>query len=212
MTQPEEQDRLPAPRRIAEPPAVRVLEPPVIAAADAAEASAVRTSLGTLLAGHVIPDGETIHLLLKPSRWFILFNSLALIAVVTIILIGAQLLHPGGLWPSWTALQIWIFCAAGQIAWSTLQWMGRYYILTDLRAMRLTGVFQVEIVETPLRKVQGVNLYRDFRERLFGLGSIEIQSADGKPINWQTIRRVEKVHQLVMQLVSRARQNGHGTC
>lgn len=204
MNEPGQQDR---PQRLG-----RLSEPPLIAAADAAEAPAVRTSLGTLLAGHVIPDGETIHLLLKPSRWFILFNSLAFIAVVTIILIGAQLIRAGTFWQSWTALQIWIFCAAGQIAWSTLQWMGRYYILTDLRAMRFSGIFQVEIHEVSLRKVQGVNLYRDFRERLFGLGSIEIRSVDGQPILWQTIRRPEQVHQVITQLVTRAQQNGHPPC
>lgn len=204
MNEPGQQDR---PQRLG-----RLSEPPLIAAADAAEAPAVRTSLGTLLAGHVIPDGETIHLLLKPSRWFILFNSLAFLAVLTIVLIGAQLTSAGRYWHSWTAVQLWVFCAAGHIAWSTLQWVGRYYILTDLRAMRLTGIFQVEISETPLRKVQGVHWYRDFRERLLGLGTIEIRPLEGAPIVWQSIRRPEKVHQLITQLVSRAQQNGHNGC
>ena len=82
-------------------------------------------------------------MLLKPSPWFIVFTSLKFAAAVVICAIAAKLsqdkVHIGGITQTATLL------IAGRVMWSTLQWMGRYYILTDLRILRVGGVFRVEI-------------------------------------------------------------------
>ena len=40
-----------------------------------------------------------------------------------------------------------------RLLWATLQWMGRLYILTDLRILCVWGVFNIELFDCPLRKV-----------------------------------------------------------
>src|SRR5438128_1209487 len=62
------------------------------AAAAVSPAVAARgSSLATLLAGHVLRDGEVVLLLLKPSLWFVVFQSILVVAGVAAALLAARL-------------------------------------------------------------------------------------------------------------------------
>src|SRR6185437_5943403 len=65
-----------------------------VAAAPAVAPPAVSTSLATLLTRHVLRDGEIILLILKPSLWTILFNSLPAIGIALIVMISTCLWAP----------------------------------------------------------------------------------------------------------------------
>jgi hypothetical protein len=175
--------------------------------AAAAEALPVRTSLAALLAGHILRDGEVVLLILKPSLWYIAFNAMRFTAAVLIIAIGAQLWLSSGRGAQSIAYTA-TFLIAGRVMWAVLQWMGRLYVLTDLRIVRLSGVFNVEIFDCALRKVATTRLTRTFREKLWRLGSIEIVPADDTcaPSVWQTVKRPAEVHQKVQATVERAKQ------
>ncbi|MBC8108371.1 MAG: PH domain-containing protein [Anaerolineae bacterium] len=166
------------------------------------------TSLAALFSGHVLQDGELILLLIKPSWWFILVSSLKFIGVVLILMITAALLDhqlPGR---NSVYQELGLFVLAGRVMWAALQWMGRLYILTDLRIVRLSGVFNVEIFDCPLRKVARTRLHRTVRERLTGVGTIEIIPSDEKlPISyWNTVAKPQQVHEQILAAVSRAKQ------
>ena len=171
-----------------------------------ADARPFRTSLAALLTGHILRDGEVVLLILKPSLWFILFNSMRFIAAVLIAVIAAQL------WlPQHVALSVayaGAFILAGRVMWAVLQWMGRLYVLTDLRIVRLSGVFNVEIFDCALRKVGTTRLTRTFREKLWRLGSIEIIPSDDSctPSVWQTVKRPDEVFAKVQSTIARAKQ------
>jgi hypothetical protein len=176
----------------------------------AADALPVRTSLGALLTGHILRDGEVVLLILKPSLWYIAFSAMRFTAAVLIIAIGAQLwLSPGR--GSQSIAYAATFLIAGRVMWAVLQWMGRLYVLTDMRIVRLSGVFNVEIFDCALRKVATTRLTRTFREKLWRLGSIEIVPADeaSAPSVWQTVKRPVEVHGKVQATIERAKQ---GTC
>src|SRR6516165_7543826 len=58
--------------------AAHAAEAAAAAGPGAATVSPARTTaLGTLLGSHVLRDGELVLFILKPSLWFIVFNSLA---------------------------------------------------------------------------------------------------------------------------------------
>ena len=181
-------------------------------ATDAAEAEMPLslTPLATLLAGNVIPQGELIQLLLKPSRWFILLNSTWFALVTTLAL---AVLHVFAMRPMFISIastvQLGLFLVAGRVMWATVQWMGRYYILTDLRVLRVSGIFAIDIQACALRKVQGVNFYSYIGERLLGAGCIETGGPEGKMV-WQTVARPRAVHRMVAAAVARAQSNGCG--
>lgn len=167
------------------------------------------TSLAHLLAGHILQDGELVLLILKPSRWWILLESLRFSAIVLIILLGLQL-WPMNLTPRTLTLivEIGLLLIAGRVMWAVLQWMGRLYLLTDLRIVRLSGVFHVDVFDCPLRRVARTRLLRSFRERLVGRGSIEIIPQDEDlPIDcWVTIKHPHRVHEQIQSAINRAKQ------
>lgn len=178
-------------------------------AAAAADALPFRTSLAALLTGHILRDGEVVLLILKPSLWFIAFSAMRFAAAVLIIAIGAQL------WMDHSRAAESIayagaFLLAGRVMWAVLQWMGRLYVLTDLRIVRLSGVFNVEIYDCALRKVGTTRLTKTFREKLWRLGSIEILPSDDScaPSVWQTVKRPAEVHAKVQATIERAKQGG----
>jgi hypothetical protein len=176
------------------------------ATAAAEEAHPFRTSLAALLTGHILRDGEVVLLILKPSLWFIVFSSMRFTAVALILIIAAQLWMPTRV--SLSFAYAGAFLVAGRIMWAVLQWMGRLYVLTDMRVVRLSGVFNVEIFDCALRKVATTRLTRTFREKLWRLGSIEIVPTDESctPSMWQTVKRPAEVHAKLQSTIDRAKQ------
>jgi hypothetical protein len=166
------------------------------------------TTLAALFAGHVLQDGELILLLIKPSLWFMLLSGLKFIGVVLIAMIGAALLDPQLPGRNSVYQELGLFVLAGRVMWGVLQWMGRLYILTDMRIVRLSGVFSVEIFDCPLRKVARTRLVRTMRERLTGVGTIEIIPSDEElPISyWNIVPRPKDVQEQIITAITRAKQ------
>ena len=170
------------------------------------------TSLATLVSRHVLRDGELVILLLKPSVWFILLSSLRFIAIDVIVISAIFVfdiddkMHLQKL----PIVEAGVFIAAGRLMWAMLQWASRLYVLTDLRILRVGGVFNVNIFDCPLRKVARTRLLNITRERIVGLGSIEIIPLDENSQEgiWQTIAGPRQVHEQVVAAINKAKQGG----
>src|SRR5438874_7139734 len=178
------------------------------AAGGAAETSVV-TSLATLLTRHLLRDGELVILILKPSIWFIPLSALKFIAIVLVAMLALRLFgdhipHPV------VYFEAGVFLIAGRLMFAILQWTGRLYVLTDLRIARISGVFNVNIFDCPLRKVARTRLISPQREKLLGVGTIEIIPSDESlPVaSWRTIARPHRVHEVITATVNRAKQGG----
>src|SRR5438067_7160997 len=112
-------------------------------------AAAVPTAtnpVSALMAGQVLRDGELILLLLRPSRWFILLTSLRFLAIAA-ILMALTVIFEDRLHGKRQYLEIGVLLILGRLSWAVLQWMGRLYILTDMRIIRLSGVFHVDVFD-----------------------------------------------------------------
>lgn len=194
-------------------------EPPALHAAAAAAgegAAAVPAkrpaapALAVLLSSHILRDGEVVLLIIKPSLWFILFNSLTMMAAMAIFAMAATLWLPPNI--AWYYVEAAIFVAMGRVMWATLQWINRLYILTDLRVLRLSGVFTIDIFDCPLRRIAQTRVMVGNRERVCRLGSIEIQPSDDQrtPGVWQTIRKPRVVNETLQQAIAKAKSGGSG--
>jgi hypothetical protein len=108
------------------------------------------------------------------------------------------------------AIELAAVAAGVRITWSILVWMGRLYLLTDLRILRLGGVFTIDVVSCPLRKVASVRMVPVVAERLAGVGSIEItpRDPDLPAVQWQTIAKPHLVQQEILAAITRASQSG----
>lgn len=175
------------------------------AVTDTADA-VVRVPLTTLLTGNVVSPSEIVQLVIKPSRWFILLNSARFAAVVIMAVLAVRLFMPLRFAPA-ALLQATVFLIAGRLMWSVVQWMGRYYLLTDLRLIRVCGVFDVNIQSCALRTVRSVRIYRPAGERLFNRGSLEIIGPHDV-MYWQTMSRFKQIHDTVQIAVAKSKQNG----
>jgi hypothetical protein len=169
---------------------------PAEAAAVAVPAQAA-TSLSALLANHIIRDGEVVLLVLKPSFWFLVLNTISFAAFVALLAAAAvamrdQRIHDHIVYETAS------FLVAGRLMFTILQWMGRLYILTDMRVLRITGIFAIDIFDCPLRKV--------IRTRL-----VSIPKDQDKPSAiWQTIAKPAEVHEILVAAINRAKQSGTG--
>jgi uncharacterized membrane protein YdbT with pleckstrin-like domain len=179
------------------------------AAAPPVRAVRLRPSLATLLAGHILRDGEVVQLIVKPSLWFVVLNGMRFHAAVLIGLIWGQLALHEHEAAARSVAEIAVVLIAGRLTWSILQWMGRLYVLTDYRILRLAGVFNIDVFDLALRRVADTRMTRTFCERLLRLGSIEITPVgDGsaQPGIWQTIRKPNEVLAKVRATIDRAKQ------
>jgi len=164
-------------------------------------------ALSLLLTGHIIRDGEVILLLLKPSLWYVVLASLRVSAAVVIATIAAIIYLDANVR---ICTEVATFVIAGRLTWALLGWMSRLYILTDLRILRLRGVFRPDVYTCPLRRIARTRLHVALRERLVGVGSIEIISADEEIPDgmWQVVAKPRWVHEQILAAVNRAKQIG----
>jgi hypothetical protein len=161
----------------------------------------------------MLQDGEVILMILKPSLWFILLSSLRWAAMIAIGLVAAKIYDEQLPGKNSAYLEAGIFVIAGRLMFAVLQWMSRIYVLTDMRILRLSGIFTPELFDCPLRKVAGTRVSFTTRERVLGLGSIDIGSSDPDcgATQWQTIVRPRQVHEAIVAAIQRAKQ-GAGSC
>jgi hypothetical protein len=186
--------------------------PAAVNAAEGAAGAAVNvpaaTSLATLLSRHILRDGELVILLLKPSLWFILLASLRFSAVVLLVVIALRVFVD-----SLPGLPVWeggLFLIAGRVMWAVLQWSSRLYVLTDLRIVSISGVFNPVIFDCALRRIARTRLIYSSRERICRLGTIEIIPLDQDQPDglWQTIAKPKLVHEQVVAAINKAKQGG----
>ena len=182
------------------------------AGAATADAAPSATSLATLLSRHILRDGEVVILLLKPSPFFIAITSLRFVAVVALLVTAVFLFDLNDRFHLNTVavIEAGIFIAAGRLMFAVLQWMARLYVLTDMRVLRISGVFNVQIFDCPLRKVARTRVLQSTRDRLLGVGSIEIipTDEDQPEFVWQTIAKPRTVHEQLVATINKAKQGG----
>jgi hypothetical protein len=168
------------------------------------------TALETLLASRLIGDGEAILMILKPSYWFLILNSATFLAITWVAALGLAILNQR--LRDRFYIELGVLVTIGRLSWAALQWMGRLYILTDLRVLRLSGVMTVDVFNCPLRKVARVRMVTPVTEKTVAVGSIEIIPSDEEiPAGiWQTVAKPREVYERLMAAVTRARQSGPG--
>ncbi len=178
-----------------------------------AEANTPTDDLGHLRAAALLPDqllqdGEVTVLLIKPSPWYIPFESLRFLAgVLLMMMIGLVLINRGipvGI--SGTDLVLAAIAVGGfRLVWQMLEWLSRVYVLTDRRVIRIKGVLRVHVFETQLKNVQHTVTLFSIRERLMGLGTIGFATAGTANIemSWQMIAKPLDVHQIVVETLER---------
>lgn len=176
-------------------------------AQDATGCEAVST-LALLVSGQVIRDGEAVEFVIRPSIWWIIFTSWRWVGVCMILALAGYMFPPMLPMRLRAWVELMVLAASGRVVWACLKWMSRVHILTSLRVLTISGVFNATIYECPLRKLARLRMVSSVRERLLLLGSIELIPCEEEyPITvWQTIARPKEIYDKLQQALRRARE------
>jgi len=157
----------------------------------------------------LLQDGEEVILAIKPSGWFVLLVSWPVVVVAALVAAGVYVaveLFRASL-PQQTVLLVCLVVAFLRVAVACFQWLGHLYLLTNLRVLRLRGVFRSDVFDCPLKRIRQTVLSATFLERLLGLGSLFFTTAesDAPAAAWNCLSHPEEVRQTVEQAIRRAR-------
>jgi hypothetical protein len=127
--------------------------------------------------------GETEEVLLETHQhWFVLFGKIFLELLVIGLLLAAVMVgsvyYPLAIY----GLVLLVIPAIG-IMNDVLVWRNKAYVVTNRRVIQVAGVFNKDVVDSSLEKVNDVKMSQSFFGRLFGYGDIEILTASELGIN-----------------------------
>jgi len=176
---------------------------PSAESADAAHAQ-------TIVPAEVLRDDEVVLLAVKPSGWFVLLTSWPILALAVLIAAGTYVADRAlGAGPAGPGLCLVCLTAALlRVVIGSFQWLGRVYVLTDKRLMRIRGVMRVDVFQCPLRQVARVVLAAGRGERMLGLATLlfEAEGIDTREAAWLNLSRPEEVRRVVEEAAHRARR------
>lgn len=166
-----------------------------------------------VLPAHLLDGDEIVILAVKPSLWFIVFVSAKWLAamVAVIVLVGWL----GRYVPQVNrtmVIQAAVALGAARLGLALLQWSARLYVLTNRRVMRLMGIFNVDLFECPLTKIQNTYLTLAWYERLTSLGTISFATAGtgGIEASWLNVYNPLEIHERLRSAINRAQRPGNG--
>jgi hypothetical protein len=164
-----------------------------------------------LLPAQLLDGDEIVILAIKPSLWFVLFTSARwLIALGLVVAATAWLGVPPGMSKP-LVVKACLALAGARVGFALLQWVSRLYVLTNRRIMRLRGIFNVDLFECQLNKIQNTYLTMAWYERLASLGSISFATAGtgGIEATWANVNNPLEVHERVRSAIHRAHKYGN---
>jgi len=174
-----------------------------------AEPTSQQTAAVHLVPASLLQDGEIVILAIKPSSWYVLISSLPVLAsaavvaaVVYVVNVYRPATHEGLIWSLCVAVALLRMVLA---CW---QWLGRTYVLTNLRIVSIRGLARVRWDAAALSKVRQAMPAASLPERLVGVGSIYcmVGSDDPPAVSWNTVARPAEVHEIVLDAIGRARR------
>jgi peptidase M28-like protein/PH (Pleckstrin Homology) domain-containing protein len=124
--------------------------------------------------------GENEHILfVTRQHWLVLFGEILSEMVIAAVLGGLVTL----IWMFWVSDPLvplgylLLLIPAVSLLRDLLIWKNRQYVVTNWRVIKIAGVFNKEVSDSSLEKVNDVKLEQSFLGRLCGYGSIEILTA-----------------------------------
>lgn len=167
--------------------------------ADAAAPLLVASPLSILLSRHMFQEGEIIELAVRPSSLWIIFASWRTLLIACIAIVAGFALPDYLKGRANWCVEAGLLLAAGRLMWATIRWMSRLYVLTNMRLMTISGVFNVSVTECPLRRLGRVMQCTPVWERFFLLGTLHVIPMDDSFAvqYWQTIAHPGEVERKI---------------
>lgn len=124
-------------------------------------------------------------ILVTHQHWFILlrnitFELLLIVATVVIVTLIMNFWMPG---PTTATGYMLLLIPLYSMTKDMLRWHNHKYVVTSYRVIQIFGVFNKNVTDSSLEKVNDVKMQQSFFGRLFNFGDIEIMTASELGIN-----------------------------
>jgi uncharacterized membrane protein YdbT with pleckstrin-like domain len=144
----------------------------------------------------LLGDREQV-LLMTRQHWFMFFRSIVFELVILAVIVAVVSL----VWGAAPLLPIFIgyvlvIIPIISLVKDYLDWKNRMFIITNRRVMQISGVFNKNVTDSSLEKVNDVKMSQSVWGRMFNFGDIEILTASelganlfrviGEPISFKT--------------------------
>jgi uncharacterized membrane protein YdbT with pleckstrin-like domain len=136
-------------------------------------------------------------LLVTRQHWFVLLKAVLIeIVLAVLIVVGVILGTTVFVFPLAAIGLILLIIPVVSFLYDYLVWSNRRYIVTNRRVMQIAGIFNKNVTDSSLEKVNDVKMEQSFWGRIFEFGDIEILTASelganmfrtiGDPIHFKT--------------------------
>jgi hypothetical protein len=177
----------------------------------AVEPTGTPTAERALVPERLLEEGEVVILAVKPSGWFVPLVSWPALLVAAIVAAVTYLAE--GILGSSLPVQarlVGLLCVAFaclRLVAAALQWAGRLYVLTNLRLIRVRGVFGTDVFQCPLKAVRAAQLTAGVAERSLGVGTLvfTIDASREGSAAWVHISHPAEVQRIVNEAIHRRR-------
>jgi len=123
-----------------------------------------------------------------------------------LVLMGAYWLMFGKLLPGVSEPDYPLFLMVGLIVWlffaPFVRWRTTHFIVTTDRLMAREGVIKRTGIDIPLGRINSVQFEHGLLDRVFGCGTLIIESASDEPLRFDDIPKVERVHTIIYREVN----------
>lgn len=139
-----------------------------------------------------------------------LFWPFASVLVGIVVVVASLLLLP----ESWSPVGIYVIVGvvvillifSFVIPW--LRWLTTTITITDRRIITRRGIINIKGHDLPLRRINNVNYDIDLVDRLFGCGTLILETAAESPLELHDIPKVEQVHVMITEMLFRDGPDG----
>jgi uncharacterized membrane protein YdbT with pleckstrin-like domain len=130
--------------------------------------------------------GEHEEILLETRRhWFVLLEHIfveIVLSIITVIVVTV-LLVIGNQGPIAAFGYFLLIIPLVSLLRDVMIWSNHKYIVTNLRVIQLMGIFNKNVIDSSLEKVNDVKMDQSFFGRMFNFGDIEVLTASEMGIN-----------------------------
>jgi hypothetical protein len=159
----------------------------------------------------LLDGGEIVLLTLKPSAWFLVFEPVKWIATAVVLIACIASLDVGTRWavPPHTLIQLVLLVAGGRLLITTMRWVSRFYVLTNRRVMRVSGIRRPHAWSCPLVRVRNTRVSATAPERITRIGTIDFVPDNSQigPGRWAYVDNPDAVHDTIRRAIRRAIDN-----
>ena len=153
----------------------------------------------------LLVPGETIIMHRHPHWKMMVVPVVVLLVVVGLgsylaALIGAQ---SWGLWARVAVLVIALALVVRFTLAPLIRWRTTHFVITNRRVLVREGLITRRGMDIPMRRITGVQFRQSLFERLFGVGTLVMESASDEPLEFEDVPGIEEVHGLLYQEVAK---------